>query len=90
MPASPLTALAKQLLDHAQALDAYNEAQTLPPASFDYESFVDLPLEIEDRRKALIDLTQDAKRLAQGPRDLLFELIYLVRSSSSSPPRISE
>ena len=82
MEVSPLTALAKEILHKAQALDAYNQAHKLPPASFEYESFVDLPLETEEQRKALINIAQDVKRLAQGPRDLLQELIYLVSCSS--------
>lgn len=78
MSNSPLTALAQQLLAKAQTLDAYNGAHGLPSASFSHESFMSLPLDIEAERKAFIDLAQDVKRLAQGPRDLLQELMYLV------------
>ncbi|KAI9714705.1 MAG: hypothetical protein M1828_001134 [Chrysothrix sp. TS-e1954] len=83
MVESPLTLLAKQLLDRSVALDAFNEAHELPPVSFEYESFIDLPLEVEQQRKALIDLAQDLKRLAQGPRDLLQEIIYLFTDSAN-------
>ncbi|KAL2125773.1 hypothetical protein VTI74DRAFT_2779 [Chaetomium olivicolor] len=73
MAASPLTRLAEQLLEKARTLDAYNQNHALDPVSFESESFVDPPLDIEDTRKAAIDLAQDLKRLVQGPRDLLFE-----------------
>ena len=76
--ASPLTRLAEQLLEQAKALDAYNASNNLPPASFDTESFVELPLEVENQRRAVIDMAQDLKRLAQGPRDLLFDLWNMV------------
>lgn len=78
MGSSPLTKLVEQLLENSKALDAYNEFNNLEPASFDYESFVDAPIDIENCRKTVIDLAQDLKRLAQGPRDLLFEVLNMV------------
>lgn len=79
MAASSLTRLAEQLLEKAKVLDAYNQSNGLDPVSFERESFVDAPLDVEDTRKAAIDLAQDVKRLAQGPRDLLFESLNTVR-----------
>lgn len=79
---SPLTHLAEQLLEHAEALDAYNASHNLSPASFSHESFVELPLDAETRRRTIIDLSQDVKRLAQGPREMLSELWDMV----SAPP----
>lgn len=73
MGPSSLTALAEQLLNDSRLLDSYNEANGLEPVSFDHESFVDLLEDIEDHRKNVINIAQDLKRLAQGPRDLLFE-----------------
>ncbi|KAF2152731.1 putative O-methyltransferase [Myriangium duriaei CBS 260.36] len=73
MTASPLTKLAEELLENARALDSYNQKHGFEPVSFERESFIDLPLEVENQRKTVIDLAQDLKRLAQGPRDLLFE-----------------
>jgi hypothetical protein len=78
MPPSPLTTFAEELLEHARALDAYNEANGLEHVSFKHESFVDVPGEVEERRKKVINLAQDVKRLAQGPRDLLFETLNTV------------
>ena len=78
MAPSPLTTLAEELLEHARALDAYNEANGFEHVSFQHESFVDVPGEIEERRKKVINLAQDVKRLAQGPRDLLFETLNTV------------
>lgn len=82
MSSSPLTALAEQCLAHSRALDAYNASQGLPPASFAHESFISLPLETEEQRRSLISLAQDLKRLAQGPRDALFEICNEVLSPS--------
>lgn len=84
MGPSPLTALAEQLLENAGHLDSYNKANGLKPVSFDHESFVDLPEDIENCRKSVINLAQDLKRLAQGPRDLLFETLNTV--SKALPP----
>ncbi|OCL15473.1 putative O-methyltransferase [Glonium stellatum] len=75
MGPSSLTALAEQLLNDSRLLDSYNEANGLEPVSFDHESFVDLLEDIEDHRKNVINIAQDLKRLAQGPRDLLFETL---------------
>ena len=84
MGPSPLTLLAEQLLENSRQLDLYNESNGLKPASFDHESFVDLPEQIENRRKTVINLAQDLKRLAQGPRDLLFETLNTVSKISTS------
>lgn len=73
MTPSPLTSLAEQLLKDAMFLDEYNKSNSFEPTSFDHGSFVDLPEDIENRRKNVIDLAQNLKRLAQGPGDLLFE-----------------
>ena len=75
---SPLTRLAEQLLENAKALDAYNQSHGLPPASFDEESFRDPPLNIENRRRTVISLAQDLKRQAQGPRDLVSDVLNSV------------
>ncbi|KAI9931189.1 hypothetical protein ASPWEDRAFT_34287 [Aspergillus wentii DTO 134E9] len=72
--ASPLTLLAEELLENCKALDAYNEANGRKPASFDYDTFVDLPLDVENRRMEVVDQAQDLKRLAQGSTDLFVEL----------------
>ncbi|KAL1836086.1 hypothetical protein VTK73DRAFT_5207 [Phialemonium thermophilum] len=83
MAASPLTRLAEQLLERSRALDSYNRNLGHDPASFDRESFVDAPLDVEDARKSVINLAQDLKRLAQGPRDLLFESLNTVGAPAS-------
>lgn len=82
MASSPLTTLAEKLLEKVKILDAHNERNGLPPASFESESFVDAPLDIEETRRAAIDLSQDIKRLAQGPRDLILESLNLVSDLS--------
>lgn len=84
MAPSPLTKLAEELLENCRQLDAYNESSGLKQASFDYESFIDLPNEVDNRCKNIINLAQDVKRLAQGPRDLLFEILNFV--SKHHPP----
>ena len=81
---SPLVQLAEELLAQARSLDSYNESCGLPPVSFDHESFVDLPNDLETCRQAVINISQDIKRLAQGPRDLLFESLNTVRTREIS------
>ena len=77
--AARLTALAPQL-------DAHIASTGLPPASFDTDSLADLPAHLESTRSALVDAAQDIKRLAQGPRGTLAEILFGVASSPSCSP----
>ncbi|KAK4692501.1 hypothetical protein P7C71_g4723, partial [Lecanoromycetidae sp. Uapishka_2] len=71
-----LTSIAKDILVQAERLDAYAHSSNLPPASFAQDVFADLPAELEETRRALVDSTQILKDLAQGPagqaKDILF------------------
>ncbi|OAA75810.1 O-methyltransferase, family 2 [Akanthomyces lecanii RCEF 1005] len=75
MTSGPLTSIAEQLLADARLLDAYAEANGLDAVDFSKESLSDLPLDMEKTRYSIIDRAQNLRRLAQGPRDLLFELL---------------
>lgn len=75
MTVGPLTAIAEQLLADAKVLDAYAASNGLEPTNFTKETLPDLPLDLEQTRHSIIDHAQNLKRLAQGPRDLLFELL---------------
>lgn len=79
MTSGPLTSIAEQLLADAKLLDAYAEANGLDAVDFSKESLSDLPLDMEKTRYSIIDRAQNLRRLAQGPRDLLFELLNHVR-----------
>lgn len=78
MDKSPLTCIAKSIVEHAKILDEYNITHEVPPASFNHETFTDLPIDVEKARNTIVDLAQDLKRLAQGPRDLLMESLNTV------------
>lgn len=71
-----LTQIAEEILVNARRLDEYTKANDLPPASFDQDVLEDLPAELEESRRALVDSTQTLKRLALGPvgtsKDIIF------------------
>lgn len=74
---SSLVPLAQRLLEHAKALGAYKEQHLDKGSQESYtnadELFANAPPHVEEARKAVIDISQDIKRLAQGPRDLILE-----------------
>lgn len=74
----PLTCIAKSIVQHAKILDGYNMTHEVPPASFDHETFADLPIDVEKARNVIVDLAQDLKRLAQCPRDLPLQSLNTV------------
>lgn len=75
---STLTAQAEEILAQAKQLDAYIVSNGLPPTSFDQDSLVNLPLEYEATRRAMIDSTHTLKRLAQGTIGATTEMLYSV------------
>lgn len=84
MDENRLTDVIEKILQQAIILDKYSTTHALPAPSFDCETFIDLPVEVEIARNAVVDLAQDLKRLAQGPRDLLFDLLNKVCFSFAS------
>ncbi|KAM3464086.1 hypothetical protein MY5147_009569 [Beauveria neobassiana] len=85
MTSGPLTSVAEQLLANAKLLDAYAEANGLDATTFSRDSLSELPLGMEEIRYFIIDQAQNIKRLAQGPRDLLFELLNPYSSPRNIP-----
>ena len=75
---SSLTEIAQGILANAKQLDAFCSTQNLPPSSFHRDTFADLPPDLELTRKALINSTQELKRIALGPTGLFVELLYSV------------
>ena len=74
----PLTSLAEEILENAKRLDQHLSSSHLEPASFDNDSLVELPPELEATRKTLIDATQTLKQLSQGPVGTSMEIIFNV------------
>ena len=76
----PLTSLAEEILENAKRLDQHLSSSNLEPASFDNDSLVAVPPELEATRKALINATQTLKQLSQGPVGLSMDIIFNVGS----------
>lgn len=76
-----LTKIAEGILADAKRIDAYTASKGLPDASFETETLIDLPDDLEDCRKSLVNSTQELKQLAQGPVGLLLELLFTVSNS---------
>ncbi|KAL8838358.1 MAG: hypothetical protein Q9170_002165 [Blastenia crenularia] len=62
----PLTSLAEDILASAKQLDKHLASKGLPSSSFDNDTLVDLPEDVEEVRNSLIDTTNTLKQLAQG------------------------
>jgi hypothetical protein len=73
-----LTDMAERILARAKKLDAHAEASGLPSTHFFYDTLGDLPASLEAERKALVDESQDLKRLALGPVGMLLETLFTV------------
>ncbi|KAF2205447.1 putative O-methyltransferase [Delitschia confertaspora ATCC 74209] len=71
-----LTEIAEGILARAKKLDAHTASVGLPSTHFFYDTLTDLPEEIEEERKALVNATQDLKRLALGPVGTLLETLF--------------
>lgn len=75
---SSLTAIAERALAQAKKLDAYSQSRGLPPTHFFYDTLGDLPKELEENRRELVNASQDLKRLALGPVGMMLETLFTV------------
>lgn len=75
---SSLTKLAEEILANAKRLDEYTLLKQIPPASFDHDSFANLPPDLERTRSAMIDTTQTLRKLIAGPLAMTTEILYSV------------
>lgn len=73
-----LTQIAEGILAQAKRLDAFTEGRGLPSSSFDRHTLSDLPEELEDCRKDLVDGCQDLKQLGNGPIGQFYEVLFNV------------
>ncbi|KAF7587809.1 hypothetical protein BBP40_006690 [Aspergillus hancockii] len=75
---SALTELAEEALEYARRLDDYIRAKGLPPVSIENDSLTTaaLPPELQAARDALTDTSHNMKRLAQGPVNLMFDIVF--------------
>lgn len=73
---SSLTAIAERALAQAKKLDAYSQSRGLPPTHFFYDTLGDLPKELEENRRELVNASQDLKRLALGPVGMMLETLF--------------
>ncbi|MCJ1244507.1 hypothetical protein MMC30_001705 [Trapelia coarctata] len=71
-----LTEIAEEILTNAKRLDAYTSLKGLPSTSFEVDTLGGLPQDVEKARHALINSTQDLKRLALRPMNTLIEIMF--------------
>lgn len=73
-----LTSIAEGILVDAKRLDEYTNSKGLEHTTFEKETLGNLPDDLEDCRKSLINSTQKLKQLAHGPVGLLLEVLFFV------------
>lgn len=73
-----LTKTAEGILADARRLDYYTTTKGLGYSTFEKDTLSDLPDDLEDCRKSLVDSTQKLKQLAHGPVGLLLETLFFV------------
>lgn len=81
---STLTEIAKRIYERAKRLDEYTSSIGLPPTHTFYDTLTDLPEDIEEERKALVDDTKDLNRLALGPVGMLLEILFTVSAERNT------
>ncbi|KAI4277153.1 MAG: hypothetical protein L6R38_005497 [Xanthoria sp. 2 TBL-2021] len=70
------TSLAEEILVSARRLDEHLASNNLPSASFDQDTLVDLPNDVEAARDNLVNTTQTLKQLAQGGVGRAMEIAF--------------
>jgi hypothetical protein len=75
--ASRIAELATQISSNSQRIDDYLAANKLPPPSFDEDGPVklNLSIEIERARSAVLNATAELQALLQGPDQLLRPIV---------------
>lgn len=73
-----LTSIAESILVDAKRLDEYTTSKGLGYSTFEKDTLDNLPDDLEDCRKSLVDSTQKLKQLAHGPVGLLLEVLFFV------------
>lgn len=73
-----LTEIAENILAQAKRLDAFTTSKGLPSSSFDLHTLFDLPDDLEECRKDLVDACQSLKQLGNGPVGQFYEVLFNV------------
>lgn len=76
-----LSEIAEQILLNSRRLDEHVLASGLPKTSFENDTLGDLPADLEECRKQLVDSTWELKALAQGPMGQLMDVLFTVSVS---------
>lgn len=76
-----LTKLAEEILANAKLLDSYTSSNNLPPASFNHDSFENLPPDLQGIRSTVIDSAQTIRKLVLGPTGTATEILHSVSKS---------
>lgn len=75
---SSLTKLVEEILTSAKRIDEYTSSKNIPLASFDHDSFANLPPDVEATRRAMIDSMQILRKLVSGPIAMAAEILHSV------------
>ena len=78
-----LTEIAENILAQAKRLDAFTTTKGLPSSSFDLHTLFDLPDDLEECRKDLVDACQSLKQLGNGPVGQFYEVLFNVSQPNS-------
>ena len=77
------TSLAEEILVSARQLDEHLASKDLAPSSFDQDTLVGLPNDIEAARDNVINTAQTLKQLALGAGGRVMEIAFTVRFQNS-------
>ena len=78
-----LTSIAEEILLRAKSIDAFTSSRNLPSPNLDLDTLTDLPLDVEDTRKKLVDSTEKLRQIANRPLGNILELVLNVNGIES-------
>ena len=79
-----LTQLAEGILAEAKVLDEYVSSKGNHQVSFTQDTLLDLPEDLEAKRKSLVNQTQKLKRLSLGSIGQLLESLFTASAMTFS------
>ena len=77
-----LTSLAEELVAQAKQIDKYLESKNLPSPSFDHDTLVDLPPDLQEVRTSLASVSHNLKALTRGPVGSTSDIAFSVSKAN--------